>query len=122
MFTKDLPDWLVIRTVIGTEVELWQMRDIRWLEGNDRRIPHFYYDRRNTLCNDAYLLSGPDGEIDDSSSHVRSTIGHSDDDTLPVGRIGHLQLGTEGVGSMGTGQRVMMQPLATRRLATRELY
>ena len=80
------------------------MRHISRFEGNDGRIPQLHHDWRYTLGDDANLLGGPDGEVDDASSHVWSTIGHSDDDALPVGRIGHLELGAEGVGAVGTGQ------------------
>ena len=109
------PDRLGISTFVRADVELRQVDDVFRFEGDVGRGITLHGDWGDTHCDDTEFTGSTYGEIDDPALDIRSTIRHSYNHFLAVGRIGHLQQRTEGVGAMGAGQTVVVQPFTAGR-------
>ena len=96
----------------GLKVQLGQLVLDIVLVGHTRLVDPLHNDRGHTLVDHADGLGRGPRQVDDAPAAMGATVGHTDHDTLVRARIGHTEQGAEGMGTVGTGQAVVVQPLA----------
>lgn len=97
--------------------EFWRLQKCFWTQQNLLRREHrigddLDDDGSDALAENAELLSSTPGEVDDTPTAKGTAIGDAHHDNTIVSRIGDTQARAKGMGAVGTGQAVVMQPLA----------
>ena len=80
----------------------------------------YHDDWRDALGNDTDLTGSACRQVDDAPLDVWAAIRDAHDDTFAVSGIGHFKHRTEGVGSVGTGQTVVVHPFSAGSLSPRK--
>lgn len=89
-------------------------------EGNAVLRCHLLYLHHcHTGSDDAELLGCTPREVDDAATDERSAVGDAHNDFLAVGRVLYTEERAEGIGAVGTGEAVVVQPLTIGGASTR---
>ncbi len=81
-------------------------------EGNAVLRCHLlYFHHCHTGGDDAEFLGCTPREIDNAATDERPAVGDAHNDFLAVSRVFHTQERAEGIGAVGTGEAVVVQPL-----------
>lgn len=89
-------------------------------EGNAVLRCHLlYFYHCHTGSDDAELLGSTPREVDDAATDEWSAVGDAHNDFLAVGGVLHTQERAEGIGAVGTGEAVVVQPFTVGGAGTR---
>ena len=112
---------LVVEGGGGGDLEIRKLCVVVGLtEGNAVLRCHLLYLHHcHTGSDDAEFLGCTPREVDDAATDERSAVGDAHNDFLAVGGVFHTQECAEGIGAVGTGEAVVVQPLTVGGAGTR---
>lgn len=103
---------LVVEGGGGGDLEIGKLCVLVGLtEGNAVLRCHLLYlHHRHTGSDDAELLGGTPREVDDAATDEWSAVGDAHNNFLAVGGVLYTEERAEGIGAVGTGEAVVVQP------------
>ena len=116
-----LPDrYDVVVSAVGFKLQLWKLYRLRRQIGYNDVVYLLDGNHGNAFCNDVQLFGGTPREVYDATTDKWTAVRNADNNASFISRVVDLQQSAKGIGTVGAGQRVVVQSLTAGCLVAGE--